>query len=106
MSTKHTPSPWTADLSVSPTIWGKTKAGMMKIADIRGWGHLIGTGGLNLPEKEAIEIQEANARLMAAAPELLNALRWSINHPDECLGDHPELLEVATALLAKAEDGA
>lgn len=25
---------------------------------IRGWGHLIGTGGLNLPEEDAIKIQD------------------------------------------------
>lgn len=26
---------------------------------VRGWGNLTGTGGLNLPEKEAAEIQDA-----------------------------------------------
>jgi len=45
----------------------------------------------------------ANARLISAAPELLNALRWSIKHDGECLGDHPEILEAAKVLLAKIE---
>lgn len=26
---------------------------------IRGWGHLIGTGGLHLPEEEAAQIQDS-----------------------------------------------
>lgn len=29
-----------------------------KIILIRGWGHLTGTGGLHLPEKEATKIQD------------------------------------------------
>jgi len=41
--------------------------------------------------------------LHESAPELLNALRWSINHQDECLGDYPELLNAAKTLVAKAE---
>lgn len=49
----------------------------MKICDIRGWGHLTGSGALHLPEAEAIAIQEANGRLIAAAPELLDALTWA-----------------------------
>lgn len=28
------------------------------IAAIRGWGYLVGTGGLNLPEEEAAKIQD------------------------------------------------
>lgn len=44
----------------------------------------------------------ANARLFAAASRLLNALRWSVNHSGECLGDHPELLDVAKTLLVEA----
>lgn len=31
------------------------------LIDIRGWGYLTGTGGLNLPEEEAINIQDTLA---------------------------------------------
>ena len=45
------------------------------VADIRGWGYLTGTGGLNLPEDEALKIQDkfgedlANAYNKAAEME-------------------------------------
>lgn len=45
-----------------------------KICDIRGWGHLTGGGALNLPHDEAVAIQKANGALIAAAPEMLEAL--------------------------------
>jgi hypothetical protein len=45
----------------------------MNICDIRGWGYLTGKGGLGLPEEEAKKIQEANAALIAAAPDGLAA---------------------------------
>jgi hypothetical protein len=46
----------------------------MHIADVRGWGHLTGKGGgCSFSEKKAVEIVDANARLISAAPELLNA---------------------------------
>jgi hypothetical protein len=71
---KHTAGPWTLDANpYQATIWGKTAKGDMKIADLRGWGHLVGVGGLNLPAEQAAEIQDANGRLIAAAPELLEA---------------------------------
>jgi hypothetical protein len=50
--------------------------GPMHVADVRGWGHLTGRGGgCAFPEDKAIAIQEANARLIATAPELLAALK-------------------------------
>ena len=39
----------------------------MMICKIRGWGYLKNSG---LSDDEAIEVQKANARLIAAAPEL------------------------------------
>lgn len=51
--------------------------GEAKLFDVRGWGYLTGTGhgGLGLDNVTAYEIQKANARLVAAAPELLAALK-------------------------------
>jgi hypothetical protein len=58
--------------------------GPMHVADVRGWGHLTGRGGgCAFPEDKAIAIQEANARLIAAAPDLLAALR-AVQHNRSC----------------------
>jgi len=48
----------------------------------------------------------AVVRLIAAAPRLLSALRWSVNQSGECLGDHPALLHEAKTLLAGIEGAA
>lgn len=37
---------------------GMIRHGNNDLILIRGWGYLTGTGGLNLPEKEAAEIQD------------------------------------------------
>jgi hypothetical protein len=48
----------------------------MHVAEVRGWGHLTGRGGgCAFPEDKAIAIQAANARLIAAAPDLLRELK-------------------------------
>lgn len=47
----------------------------MMVCDIRGWGYLTGSGGLALPPENAVAIQHANGRLIAAAPVLLATLR-------------------------------
>lgn len=73
----HTPGPWAADdLSLHVTTVGDPYGyGPMMIANVRGWGHLTGRGACSLDDDAAIAIQQANARLMAAAPELLAALK-------------------------------
>jgi hypothetical protein len=72
----HTPGPWTVGYK-SMDVTGLTEKGPMKVCDIRGWGHLTGKGhgALGLPNDEAFAIQEANARLIAAAPAMLEALQ-------------------------------
>jgi hypothetical protein len=73
-----TPGPW----QVQPVIgtWIETVGdpyghGRMHIADVRGWGHLTGAGSCRFGEEKAIAIQTANARLIAAAPDLLAVVR-------------------------------
>jgi hypothetical protein len=74
---EHTPGPWRMD-RMATYIWAKDRLGEFMVAQIRGWGHLTGVGGLNLPEDKAVAIQEANGRLLAAAPELLEAAKWAV----------------------------
>lgn len=100
---KHTPGPWRVDVNASPTIWGKTKAGDMKVADVRGWVHLIGTGGLNLSDDEAITIQESNGHLIAAAPELLEALKDVVADLGASSTVNSKLQAKIAAAIAKAE---
>lgn len=48
----------------------------MFVAEVRGWGHLTGKGGgCAFDDKKAMGIQDANARLIAAAPELLDFVK-------------------------------
>jgi len=37
------------------------------IAQMRGWGHLTGTGGLNLSEDQAVKVQDEQAAFIVAA---------------------------------------
>lgn len=74
---KGTPGPWHVGYGI--TDIGCTNAkigGHAKLFDVRGWGYLTGNGhgGLGLSYEEAMAIQKANACLVAAAPELLDAL--------------------------------
>jgi hypothetical protein len=60
---------------LAPHPKGAYVGGFTKVCDIRSWGFLTGKGALALPHDEAVAIQTANARLIAAAPEMLAALR-------------------------------
>lgn len=53
----------------SGMIWGSGEGGERMI-DIRGWGHLTGTGAHNLPADKAAEIQDEIGEHLA---QLLNA---------------------------------
>jgi len=73
---KHTPAPWVGDNH--GYVWAEN--GQMTICTIRGWGHLTGVGAMNLFVTDAIEIQDANQRLICAAPELLEALQCQADY--------------------------
>lgn len=72
----HTPGPWVIEAFGSPRVLATDEKGSWPICDIRGWGHLTGKGhgALGLDNETAAAIQDANARLIAAAPALLKAL--------------------------------
>ena len=55
----------------------------MMICHMRGWAYLKAQG---LSGDEAIEVQKANARLIAAAPEMYELLKEVLNAPDFAYG--------------------
>jgi len=99
---KFTPGPWE---TLGPEGYPcKVYAGDMNICDIRGWGYLTGVGGLKLSDDKAAEIQDANAHLIACAPQLYNIacrcaeyLRSTPWDTQTCLYDD------LVAVIAKAE---
>lgn len=87
----HTPGPW----QVNPDIPHLVGNGTAEVANLY-WGELI--SGMEM---------RANARLIAAAPELLEALKAVIEWDDDCpfmLGEgFGELRERIETAIAKAE---
>jgi hypothetical protein len=68
--TKHTPGPWTASLDKQPLA-------------MNGIGNYEVNGPKGIvcrTEESCIVETEANARLIAAAPEMLEALEWIFDH--------------------------
>ena len=66
MSNEHTPGPWRIEPTISPTekyICADKPEGQVELARVYDWAEYTGGEGLSLPA-------EANARLIAAAPEL------------------------------------
>jgi hypothetical protein len=81
----HTKEPWEVRYGSS----GKART----VTPILNWNSLSQKG----------HDAEANARLIAAAPDLLEALRFCVqNDGGECLGDHPAKLAQARAAIRKA----
>ena len=93
----HTPSPWTFVQSGT--------------GDFPIWNVRIGTRGLiTLPATAGMETMDADARLIAAAPELLEALQNLVatSYMGKLLrGDNPSTpqLAAARAAIAKATGG-
>jgi hypothetical protein len=86
--TSHTPGPWTAH---GCTLY----AGPNRIAQT--WDAEY--DGLPTPE------MEANAKLAAAAPQLLEALTWALAQISDDLDlDHQESLESAHGLVMRFEE--
>jgi hypothetical protein len=88
---KHTPGPW----QVFTTKDGTRFIG---IGDADGVGVTDPRFGLWRGGQE----REANARLIAAAPDLLEALKWAIERLD-LLAEQSDRAETARAAIIKAE---
>lgn len=73
----------------------------MMICQMRGWGYLHGT--LGLTPDNVIEVQKANARLIAAAPEMYEELIFAmaaLRDGDVCDKKRADKIE---ALLARID---
>lgn len=98
MDSKHTPGPWVAQRSPA------THDGQYDFA-IHGVKATVIAEAFGRDSRGNIVAAEANARLIAAAPDLLEALRWFIEDID---GTHTEMLDFdanvtrSRAALAKA----
>lgn len=70
---KHTQTHWRVDAFCKTIIWADNayEDAPFHVADVRGWGTLQKL----FKEDEAAEIQDANARLIAAAPEMFDLLK-------------------------------
>lgn len=96
----HTPGPW----AVGWRALEVTAAdGQMKICDVRGWGYLTGKGSLSLDYDRAVAIQTANASLIAAAPDMLEALEKALPWLTICDDRRSDAaLRMCEAAIAKA----
>ena len=91
----HTPGPWAV---VDRKLWGASMAVMAakKVATPVAWASRLCVGG----DDEA----HANAALIAAAPEMLKALkRFDCQDKGSCGEDEPDGLCFRCAAIAKAE---
>ena len=100
---KHTPGPWRC-LQRGTQVWGRSVGGSRLvesdhlIGDVRGWGHIQ-----YLPNGEGV--QDANGRLIAAAPDMLEALEKlaRLGNGDEYGNSDGNM--IARAAIAKATGG-
>lgn len=90
---KHTPGPW--DITISCTTMGEM-FGVPGSKRIRYWSY-------NLHQNETEVEAEANARLIATAPELLEALKSALQTAEFERHPHRGWQDEAKAAIAKAE---
>lgn len=90
---KHTPGPW----QVVEHSWSDTGI----YSDKHHIAHLSIEGVATESNQSQLEASmDANAKLIAAAPELLNAVRFLLSNPDNRIS--PADIEAANAAIAKA----
>jgi hypothetical protein len=88
LTANATPGEWEMDPNCSTMIWTKGDPynhGRMRIADIRGWGHLTGVGACHFEQDTAVEIQEANGALIAESRTLLPRLAEALERALEVI---------------------
>ena len=93
---KHTPGPWYATGKLTRYVEARIDGGL--IQEVAACGPTKADGGYG-PQ------QEANARLIAAAPELLEALTDCVEHMHWTQPQGEAALKKAKAAIAKATGG-
>ena len=99
---KHTPGPWAINgyfIGPKETIFNGSRNAIARTPErVAEWGHYHG-----IPTEE----DTANARLIAASPDLLEAIHALLNCPDLNLDELDEIsiaaIKQAQAALAEAE---
>jgi hypothetical protein len=87
----HTPGPWEFD---GDYVWAESIKGY--VADPQTEDIL---GGEHVAHSKAAAQWRANAKLIAAAPELLSALMWAMPRLQEVGGeDNPEYVKAMAAI--------
>lgn len=95
MELKHTPGPWFVSPKTDVTVEGDLNVIQTHGSNVKGY-HVAYCASWK-DDKETAEEAEANARLMAAAPELLEALQ-------EIYADYKALADSGDAGFWKVED--
>jgi hypothetical protein len=103
---KHTPSPWKIDLKSRNSLGVAQKIIFVEHPHLKN--HQVPVAYVFGGNTKSIEEAEANAQLMIAAPELLEALKAFINicdngNPIELVNEIGALIEPARQAIAKAE---
>ena len=97
---KHTPGPWITSKFGFQVLTGDSWSVICELKPNPKWEDGRGV----YKQENAWENQEANARLIAAAPELLAALKEIICLYEICQpGPMPSIKEIAEEAIAKAE---
>lgn len=102
--TKHTPAPWTR--GKQKTTWYNIYADNERVRVARAFD----PSPAPYHKAGGFEIEEANARLIAAAPELLEALKALVEFADAVgkltkYSPNPRDIDAARAAIRKAEEG-
>jgi hypothetical protein len=93
MGAKHTDGPW---------IWASRRTPQAKVYDVIGAGLVIAR-----VHEGGVKRAEANARLIASAPDLLEALSLLLSHDEQDAGclptdAHRDAQQAARAAIARA----
>jgi len=88
--TQHTPGPW--QVSPAPSSIKGAKTSLSIIRNIGGYVATAYPGGMQREEAEA------NARLIAAAPDLLEALRQCLGFDNHVYGNPPSCCFICKAI--------
>ena len=96
MTTKFTPGPWYVG---SGTYEGRNIYSVASVTDDEGFTYqpIVASA-----EDDGIDCWDANARLIAAAPDLLEALKWMVLRTEEGGYSDGKCLEEARAAIARA----